>query len=97
MRRRFIPLALDRKGRITLPEEVRAAIGVGAGNFILLRRTVRGTFELSPASLIPSDQRWFHHPEMQARIDRAEEDFAQGRSNRTETPEQAQAFLDGLK
>jgi hypothetical protein len=46
---------------------------------------------------IPKDQRWFYHPEMQARIARAEEDFATGRFTRTNTPEEAQAFLDGLK
>jgi bifunctional DNA-binding transcriptional regulator/antitoxin component of YhaV-PrlF toxin-antitoxin module len=97
MYRRFTPLPIDRKGRITLPEEVRAVLGVGACDFILLERTDRGTFELVPATLVPNDQLWFHHPEMQARIARAEEDSAQGRSTRTETPEQAQAFLDVLK
>jgi AbrB family looped-hinge helix DNA binding protein len=90
-------LTLDKKGRITLPEEVREALGVGAGDFILLERTDRGTFELVPAALVPKDQLWFHHPEMQARIARAEEDFASGRATHTETPEEAQAFLDGLK
>lgn len=43
------------------------------------------------------DQLWFDHPEMRARIARAEDDFERGRSIRTETPEQAQALLDGLK
>ena len=90
-------LALDKKGRITLPVEVRETLGVGAGDFILLERTERGTFELVPATLVPNDQLWFHHPEMQAQIARAEEDFASGRATDTETPEQAQAFLDGLK
>lgn len=90
-------LTLDKKGRTTLPEEVREALGVGAGDFILLEQTDKGTFELVPATLIPNDQLWFHHPEMQARIVRAEEDFKAGRFTRTETPEQAQAFLDGLK
>jgi hypothetical protein len=46
---------------------------------------------------VPNDQLWFHQPEMQARIRRAEEDFAAGRSTRTETPAQAQALLDSLK
>jgi AbrB family looped-hinge helix DNA binding protein len=90
-------LTVDSKGRATLPEEVRSALGVEAGDFILLERTDRGTFELVPALLIPRDQLWFHHPEMQARIRRAEADFAEGRFTRTETPEQAQAFLDTLK
>jgi len=40
---------------------------------------------------------WFHHPEMQARIRRAESDLAEGRSTQTQTPEEAQSFLDGLK
>ncbi len=90
-------LTLDKKGRTTFPEEVREALGVGAGDFILLERTNRGTFELVPAVLVPKDQLWFYHPEMQAQIARAEEDFASGRATRTETPEEAQAFLDGLK
>jgi AbrB family looped-hinge helix DNA binding protein len=90
-------LTLDKKGRTTLPEEVREALGVGAGDLILLERTDRGTFELVPASLVPTDQLWFHHPEMRARIARAEEDFTTGRSTRTATPEEAQALLDGLK
>jgi len=90
-------LTLDQKGRTTLPEEVRSALGVEPGDFILLERTERGTFELIPASLVPNDQLWFHHPEMQARVARAERDFAEGRSTRTKTPEEAQAFLDSLK
>ena len=46
---------------------------------------------------VPDDQRWFYHPEMQARMAQAERDFAEGRSIRTETPDEAQAFLDSLK
>jgi AbrB family looped-hinge helix DNA binding protein len=90
-------LTLDQKGRATLPEEVRTALGVKAGDFILLERTERGTFELVPATLVPNDQLWFHHPDIQARIARAESDFAEGRSTRTSSPEEAQAFLDSLK
>jgi AbrB family looped-hinge helix DNA binding protein len=90
-------LTLDKKGRTTLPEEVRQALGVGAGDFLLLERTDRGTYELVPATLVPNDQLWFHHPEMQARVRRAEEEIASGRSTRTETPAEAQAFLDSLK
>jgi AbrB family looped-hinge helix DNA binding protein len=90
-------LTLDQKGRATLPEEVRAALGVEAGDIILLERTERGTFELVPATLVPTDQLWFHHPKMQDRIARAESDFSEGRSSRTKTPEEAQALLDSLK
>jgi antitoxin PrlF len=103
--KRYIPsmsssttfLTLDKKGRTTLPEEVRQALGVGAGDFLLLERTDRGTYELVPATLVPNDQLWFHRAEIQARIRRAEEEIAAGRSTRTQTPAEAQAFLDGLK
>jgi len=90
-------LTLDKKGRTTLPEEVRQALGVGAGDFLLLERTDRGTYELVPATLIPNDQLYFHHPEMQDRVRRAEEEIASGRSTRTGNPDEAQAFLDSLK
>lgn len=90
-------LTLDPKGRTTLPEEVRAALGVEPGDLILLERTDRGTFELVPAALVPKDQLWFHHPDMQARVARAEKDLAEGRSTRTRNPEEAQALLDSLK
>jgi hypothetical protein len=52
---------------------------------------------LVPATLVPKDQLWFHHPEMQARIRRAESDLAEGRSTQTQTPEEALSFLAGLK
>ena len=90
-------LTLDKKGRTTLPEEVRQALGVAAGDFLLLERTDRGTYELVPATLVPNDQLWFHHPEMQARIRRAEGEVTAGGSTRTETPAEAQDFLDSLK
>lgn len=88
---------LDKKGRVTLPEHVRAALGVEAGDFIILERTERGTFELVPAALVPKDQLWFYHPEMQERIKKAEASLAAGRATVTRTPDEASAFLDSLK
>jgi len=90
-------VTLDKKGRATLPESVRSDLGVGEGDIVLLERTERGTYELVPATLIPTDQLWFHAPEMQQRVAKAEAEFAADRSTRTRTPEEAQALLDGLK
>lgn len=90
-------VTLDKKGRATLPEDVRSALGVGAGDLIILERTERGTFELVPAALIPKDQLWFFHPEMQARIKKAEADLGAGRATVTRTPEEAMDLLDSLK
>ena len=90
-------VTLDKKGRATLPEDVRTALGVAAGDFIILERTERGTYELVPAALIPKDQLWFYHPEMQARIRTAEKSIASGRGTTTRTVDEASVFLDGLK
>jgi bifunctional DNA-binding transcriptional regulator/antitoxin component of YhaV-PrlF toxin-antitoxin module len=90
-------VTLDKKGRATLPEHVRMALGVEAGDFIILEWTGHGTFELVPAALVPKDQLWFYHPEMQERIKKAEASFAAGRVTRTHTFEEARSFLDSLK
>ncbi|HEV7588878.1 MAG TPA: AbrB/MazE/SpoVT family DNA-binding domain-containing protein [Longimicrobium sp.] len=92
-------MTVDRRGRGTFPEEVRRELGLGSGdtNLVILERTDRGTFELVPASLVPKDQLWFHHPDVQARVAEAEADFREGRFTRTDTPEEAQAYLDSLK
>ena len=90
-------LTVDKKGRATLPEQVRSDLGVRSGDLLILERTEKGTWELVPASLVPRDQLWFHHPEMRQRLEEAEADFAGGRTTRTRTPARAQAFLDRLK
>jgi AbrB family looped-hinge helix DNA binding protein len=90
-------LSVDRKGRATLPEEVRASLGLRSGDFVLLEKTERGTYELVPAALVPRDQLWFHHPEMQRRIRKAEADLVEGRTKVTTTLAAAQALLDASK
>ena len=90
-------LSVDRKGRATLPEEVRASLGLRPGDFVLLERTERGTYELVPAALVPRDQLWFHHPEMRRRIRKTEADLAEGRTKVTHGVEAAQALLDSFK
>ncbi len=90
-------LSVDKKGRTTLPEELRTSLGLRPGDFLLLERTERGTYELVPASLVPRDQLWFHHPEMQKRVARAEAEFGAGRGTRTRSLKSARALLDRLK
>jgi AbrB family looped-hinge helix DNA binding protein len=90
-------VSVDQKGRATLPEEVRAALGLRAGDFVLLEKTERGTYELVPAALVPRDQLWFHHAEMQVRVQKAEADLAKGRTRVTRSATGAQALLDRFK
>ena len=95
----MIFMNVDRRGRGTLPDEVRKALGIGKddSNLIILERTERGTYEMVPAAIIPKDQLWFYHPKMQERIRKAEASLAAGGAATTRTPEEARAFLDGLK
>jgi bifunctional DNA-binding transcriptional regulator/antitoxin component of YhaV-PrlF toxin-antitoxin module len=92
-------ITVDKRGRNTLPEEVRRDLGIGNedSTLVILEKTAHGTYELVPASLIPKDQLWFHHPEMRRRIEEAEADFREGRSTSTSGVEEAQAHLDRLK
>ena len=89
-------MSVDQKGRTTPPEEVRASLGLRPGDFVLLEKTERGTYELVPAALVPRDQLWFHHPEIQ-QIRRAEADLAEGRTRVTRTVAEAQTLLDSFK
>jgi AbrB family looped-hinge helix DNA binding protein len=90
-------VTLDKKGRATLPEDVRTALGVEAGDFIILERTERGTYELVPAALVPKDQIWFYHPEMQGRIRKAEKSIAAGSVTTSRSLAEAKKSLVGLK
>jgi bifunctional DNA-binding transcriptional regulator/antitoxin component of YhaV-PrlF toxin-antitoxin module len=92
-------MTVDKRGRGTLPDEVRRDLGIGQeeSTLVLLEKTDHGTYELVPASLVPTDQLWFHHPEMRRRVEQAEADFRAGRSTSAATPEEAQTVLDTLK
>lgn len=95
----MIFLSVDKRGRNTLPEQVRRDLGVGneEGALVLLEKTDQGTYELIPAALVPRDQLWFRHPEMERRVAEAEADFRDGLSTRAGTPEETRSYLDGLK
>jgi len=92
-------MTVDKRGRGTLPEEVRRDLGVGQDDttLVMLEKTAHGTYELVPASLVPTDQLWFHHPDMRRRVEQAEADFRGGRSTSVAAPDEAQAVLDTLK
>jgi bifunctional DNA-binding transcriptional regulator/antitoxin component of YhaV-PrlF toxin-antitoxin module len=92
-------MTVDKRGRGTLPEQVRRDLGLGGGDedIVLFEKTPHGTYEVVPAALIPTDQRWFHHPAIQARLAEAEADFGEGRSTRADSPEAALAHLNRQK
>lgn len=89
-------LTLDKKGRTTLPEEVREALGVGPGDFLLLERTERGTYEVIPAQLVPKEDLWHFHPEFRERLRLGEEDIKAGRTHQA-SGEEFLELLDSWK
>lgn len=95
----MIFMTVDRQGRVTIPARVRRDLGIGpdAADRVFLKKTERGTYEIVPGDLVPQDQIWLHHPEMQARLAEAEADYRKGRFTRTLTPDEGQRHLDTLK
>jgi hypothetical protein len=55
------------------------------------------SFAVVSADLVPVDQIWFYHPDMQTRVSEAEDDVAAGRTTTVRSAEEAQAHLDSLK
>ena len=90
-------LTVDEKGRTTIPKTMRRELGIRAGTQLRVDLSGDGVVELVAAELIPHDQLWFHNPTVQAGIAKAEADFREGRSKRTDGPQETQQFLDSLK
>ena len=84
---------LRRRGQITLPPEVRHALGVEDGDIVEF--TVdRGHVELHALRLIPADQAWFWTESWQRGEREASEDLAAGRVDNHYSDE---AFLKSLE
>lgn len=96
-RQTFGLVTLGDKGRIVLPDAVRRLLDLHSGDYLLVEGTERGSIELVPADLVPRDQRWFAHPEMQARVAQAEAAIAEAKVTPVPSIEEARAYLDRLK
>jgi len=90
-------MTVDQKGRLTLPEEVRTELGIVAGDVLMLERTERGSYELRVGAIVPKDDLWFLHPEIQARVNEAEEDFVTGRFVTVPPEQSVRSALASLK
>ena len=90
-------LTINRKGRTTIPQEMRKQLGITPGVQLRIEQTDNGAFELVPAVSIPQDQLFYHSAEGCARLKQAEADICSGRVTRTTGPDEAQSFLDSLK
>jgi len=69
---------LRAKGQLTLPADVRAALGVQEGDDVEFEITEDGTVVMIGLKLIRADQAWFWTPEWQAGEREADEQIARG-------------------
>jgi AbrB family looped-hinge helix DNA binding protein len=85
---------LRTRGQVTLPSEVRDALGIQEGDDIEFTVDRNGHVTLLGLKLIPADQAWFWTREWQKGEQEASAQIAQGRY---ETYKSGDDFLDGLK
>lgn len=75
---------LRQRGQITLPAEVREALGVDDGDELDFEVTRGGQVVVRGLRLIPSDQAWFWTESWQRGEAEASDDIASGRVERFE-------------
>ncbi len=92
-----VSIVVGNKGRVTLPESVRKHLGIEEGDELGVELSANGTAELVPLTLIPRDQVWFAHSEMQGRISEALNDIRAGRTTRIGKKSEVRAYLGNLK
>lgn len=88
----LVRATLRDRGQVTLPREVRVALGVEEGDEIVFTMTERGVY-VRGMKLVPADQAWFWTPEWQAGEREASEQIARGEY---ETYDSMDAFFDAL-
>jgi AbrB family looped-hinge helix DNA binding protein len=69
------------KYQVTIPQTVRQAINIEAGDVVEFHITKQGTVTLRPkkARRIPKEEAWFWTPEWQQMMREAEDDLKEGR------------------
>lgn len=70
---------LRTKGQITLPAEIRSALGAEEGDDLVFYTDPQGRVTISRAQIIPPDQAWFWSERWQKLEHEAEEDIEAGR------------------
>jgi AbrB family looped-hinge helix DNA binding protein len=73
----LVRATLRDRGQVTLPREVRVALGVEEGDEIVFTMTERGVY-VRGMKLVPADQAWFWTPEWQEGEREASEQIARG-------------------
>lgn len=81
------------KGQLTLPAEVRAALGIEEGDEVEFSALEDGTVIVRGLKMVPADQAWFWTPSWQSGEREASEQVSVGRVSRDLSTED---FLSSL-
>lgn len=79
MDKTFYKSRLRNKGQITVPSEVRDALGANEGDDLLFSIDEKGRIVISRAQVIPPDQAWFWSERWQRLEEQAQADLDAGR------------------
>lgn len=88
----MVRATLRERGQLTLPSEVRVALGLREGDEVVFEMTAQGVY-MRGMTLVPTDQTWFWTASWQAGERQASAEIAAGA---IETFADADAFLDSL-
>ena len=90
----FYKSRLRNKGQITVPHEVREALGAVEGDDLLFYTDEQGRVIVSRAVVVPPEQAWFWSQRWQRMERQAQADVEGGRVETFDTVEEALASLD---
>ena len=90
----FFKSRLRTKGQVTVPSQIRAALGVDEGDDLVFHMDERGRVVLSRAQVIPPEQAWFWSERWQRQEREAQADIDAGRTEEFDDLASALAGLD---
>jgi antitoxin PrlF len=97
MEKTFYKTRLRNKGQITVPPEVRAALGAEEGDDILFSEDEDGRIVITRAQIIPPDQAWFWSARWQRLEKAAQADLDSGNVLEYETVHDAINALEQIQ
>ena len=92
----FYKSRLRTKGQITVPPEIRSALGAEEGDDLLFYTDEHGQVIVSRAQIIPPEQAWFWSERWQQMERQAQADLESGEVEEYPDVAQALAYLDRL-
>ena len=97
MEKTFFKTRLRTKGQITLPAEIRSALGAKEGDDLIFHTDEQGQVLVSRAQIIPPDQAWFWSERWQRMEHAAQADLSAGRVVEFSSVSEALAALDEIE